>query len=253
MNTVIKAEKISKVYGSKTGAQTVVLKDIDMEVHQGEFVAIMGQSGSGKSTLLYSISGMDTISEGKVIFDGNDITSLSADEVSRVRLQNMGFIFQHSYLLNNLSIEDNIMLPAMKAKKKDKNKIVEQAEALMKQMEISSVAKHAIDQVSGGQLQRAAICRALMNNPKVLFADEPTGALNRSTTGEVMDLLNEIHREGTTIVLVTHDAKVAARADRIVYLADGQIEDECRLGRYEKSEKEDREQKTDEWLKKRGF
>ena len=253
MNTIIKAEKVMKKYGSESAAQTVVLKDIDMKVKEGEFVAIMGQSGSGKSTLLYSISGMDTISGGRVVFDGTDISSMSMDDMSRVRLEKMGFIFQHSYLLDDMSIEDNIALPAMRAKMKSKEEIIAHSNQLMKKMEISGVAKHNIDQVSGGQLQRAAICRALINKPRVLFADEPTGALNRSTTTEVMNLLNRINREGTTIVLVTHDAKVAARADRIVYLADGCIEAECELSRFEESDKEKREKMTNEWLKERGF
>lgn len=253
MGLMIKAEKIIKEFGETKEERTCVLQGIDLEVHQGEFVVIMGQSGSGKSTLLYSISGMDKMSSGKVIFDGEDISNLKEEKMSQLRLEKMGFIFQHSYLLKNLTIQDNIVLPAMKARKMKKLEIIEQANGLMKKMEIDHVAKHDTNQVSGGQLQRAAICRALINHPRILFADEPTGALNRSTTKEVMDILNGINQEGTTIVLVTHDAKVAARADRVIYLADGQIEAECKLEKYKKTKEKERENVVNTWLVQRGF
>lgn len=253
MDFMIKAKNVTKEFGETKEAATRVLNGIDLKVKKGEFVAIMGQSGSGKSTLLYSVSGMDRISSGEVVFDGENIAGFKAEKLSRLRLEKMGFIFQHSYLLKNLTIEDNILLPAMKAKKMSKQEILRQGAFLMKKMGICEVAKHSTGQVSGGQLQRAAISRALMNQPEILFADEPTGALNRSTTKEIMDLLNEINREGMTIVLVTHDAKVAARADRIVYLADGQIEAEYEMNPYQESKVEEREHLVNQWLVERGF
>ncbi|MGN1192223.1 MAG: ABC transporter ATP-binding protein [Dorea sp.] len=230
-----------------------VLRKVTLEIAQGEFAAVMGQSGCGKSTLLYCISGMDQPSGGEVLFQGRSLSGLSEKEMERVRLEHMGFIFQRANFLKNLSIEDNIVFPAFQAGLRPRAEIVKEAEALMERMGILSVASQDIRTVSGGQLQRAAICRAMMNHPEMLFADEPTGALNSSATREVMDILGQIHREGTTIFLVTHDAKVAARADRVIYLEDGSIREELLLGRYEEKERQMRESKMAEWLSERGF
>ena len=230
-----------------------VLRNVTLEIAKGEFAAVMGQSGCGKSTLLYCISGMDQPSGGEVLFQGRSLSGLSEKEMERVRLEHMGFIFQRANFLKNLSIEDNIVFPAFQAGLRPRAEIVKEAEALMERMGILSVASQDIRTVSGGQLQRAAICRAMMNHPEMLFADEPTGALNSSATREVMDILGQIHREGTTIFLVTHDAKVAARADRVIYLEDGSIREELLLGRYEEKERQMRESKMAEWLSERGF
>ena len=167
----------------------------------------------------------------------------------------MGFIFQQSYLLKTLSIRDNIILPGMKAAKKSKKEIIADADKYMRKMEIAQIADHDITRVSGGQLQRAAICRALINEPAIIFGDEPTGALNSSTTKEVMEILNTINAEGVAIMLVTHDARVAARADRVIYLADGQICDQLVLGKYNKEtgDVKKREQYLSDWLKEKGF
>ncbi|MGN0293191.1 MAG: ABC transporter ATP-binding protein, partial [Lachnospiraceae bacterium] len=218
-----------------------VLRNVTLEIAQGEFAAVMGQSGCGKSTLLYCISGMDQPSGGEVFFRGRSLSGLSEKEMERVRLEHMGFIFQRANFLKNLSIEDNIVFPAFQAGLRPRAEIVKEAEALMERMGILTVASQDIRTVSGGQLQRAAICRAMMNHPGLLFADEPTGALNSSATREVMDILGQIHREGTTIFLVTHDAKVAARADRVIYLEDGSVREELLLGRYEEKERQMRE------------
>ncbi|WP_207717309.1 ABC transporter ATP-binding protein [Anaerosporobacter faecicola] len=251
MSKILEAKQIYKEFGQEN--KVTVLKGIDMEVEQGEYVVIMGQSGSGKSTLLYNISGMDKMTSGKVIFDGEDISALDDEKMSQLRLRKMGFIFQHSYLLKNMSLKDNIMLPAMKAKKCNKGEIREKVDTLMKDLHIDEVADHEINQVSGGQMQRTAIGRALINEPKILYGDEPTGALNASTTKEVMDILNSINQKGMTIVLVTHDAKVAARADRIIYLQDGEIVSSQHLGKYRKEEEKNREDMTSAWLQKLGF
>lgn len=252
MNSLLNVKNLFKIFGDK-GAEVTVLNGVDLDIRTGEFVAIMGQSGSGKSTLLYNISGMDKMTSGTVTYDGEDISNMNDEEVSRLRLRKMGFIFQHSYLLKNLSIEDNILLPGVKAGLKTKKELLAKAGALMKKLEIENVADHPINQVSGGQMQRAAICRALINEPKVIFADEPTGALNTSTTKEVMELINGINREGTAVVLVTHDAKVASHSDRIIYLADGNVEAECVLGKYSKEDDEDRKVRVEQWLVKQGF
>lgn len=230
-----------------------ILKNIDMQIEQGEFVVVMGQSGCGKSTLLYCISGMDQPTAGKVFFDEKEMSALSEKEMEKLRLQHMGFIFQKANFLKNLSIADNIVFPAFQLGKESRGEIVRYARMLMEKMDILSVSDHDIRKVSGGQLQRAAICRAMMNRPDILFGDEPTGALNSSATKEVMDILGEINRDGTTVLLVTHDAKVAARADRIIYLEDGSIKNECILGKYKENDQSVREEELKKWLVKMGF
>ena len=177
------------------------------------------------------------------------------EELEKMRLLKMGFIFQNSYLLKNLSIRDNIVLPGFHAGVQPREEVNQKAIALMERLEILNVAEHDIKKVSGGQLQRAAVCRALMNDPAVLFGDEPTGALNYSATGEVMDILNMVNQEGTTVMLVTHDARVAARADRVIFLVDGNVRDQIQLGKYGETREKDekREEVLLQWLGERGF
>lgn len=223
-----------------------VLEDISFQIESGEFVAVMGQSGCGKSTLLYSVSGMDRPTKGQIFFDNRELSAMSDKQMQKFRLGRMGFIFQKPNFIKNLSIADNIVFPAFQLGKRSRNAIVCDAENLMKKLGIISVADHDIRKVSGGQLQRAAICRAMINRPDILFGDEPTGALDSSSTKEVMDILEEINFGGITILLVTHDAKVASRADRIIYLEDGKIKDEFR-------QKKGSESSIKEWLAKMGF
>lgn len=248
MKTILDVHNLSKSFNN-----TQVLNNINLKVNEGEFLAIMGQSGSGKSTLLYSISGMDRPTSGKVLLNGNDIATLDDEKMSEVRLKQMGFIFQHSYLLKNLSIRDNIVLPGFKSGKLTREQVILNADALMSRTGISNVAVHDIKKVSGGQLQRAAICRALINKPHILFGDEPTGALNSSSSKEVMDIINAINAEGTTVIVVTHDAKVAARASRVIFLMDGNIHTELTLGQHDESSKTPREKSLSEWLEAQGF
>lgn len=250
MKTILEVKNLCKRFEA-----TQVLKNINLKVDEGEFLAIMGQSGSGKSTLLYGISGMDRPTSGNVLFCGKDISKLDDEKMSEIRLKQMGFIFQHPYLLKNLSIRDNIVLPGFKASTLSRERVNHNADALMKKTGVSSVANHDIKRVSGGQLQRASICRALINQPDILFGDEPTGALNSSITKEVMDIINAVNTEGTTVIIVTHDTKVAARADRVIFLMDGNIHDELTLGKYEGDEKKklSREKRLSEWLEKQGF
>lgn len=242
--------EVKNLYKSFEGSS--VLNDVSFQIEQGEFVAIMGQSGCGKSTLLYSISGMDKPTKGEVIFCNQRLSDFSEKEMEKLRLNQMGFIFQKGNLLKNLSMEDNIMFPALQAKKKKRQEIEKEAEQLMEQMGILHVANHDIKKVSGGQLQRAAICRAMINHPDILFGDEPTGALNSSATKEVMDILDEINEKGTTILLVTHDAKVAARADRVIYLEDGKIKAEF-CADFLQEGVNSREESLMQWLAKMGF
>lgn len=255
MEAILEARGICKNYGDIASEHSSILKNIDLKLIRGEFLAIMGKSGSGKSTLLYNISGMDRVSSGMVCFEGKDISKLKDKEMSKLRLSKMGFIFQHSHLLKNLNIRDNILLPAYKAEIKAKTGIQKDADTLMRRLEIDQVASHDITKVSGGQLQRAAICRALINNPDILFCDEPTGALNSGAGLEVMNILNSINQEGTTILVVTHDVKMASRADRVIFLNDGRIEAELKLGKYQDnaSDHKIREEKLLHWLNSKGF
>lgn len=245
---MIKTNGIYKKFG-----ETEILKNIDFHVKKGEFVAIMGQSGCGKSTLLYNISGMDKPTDGEVLFEGQKLSNFSEKEMERIRLTKMGFIFQKANFLKNLSIEDNIVFPAFQAGKYSRAESVKEAENLMDRMGILEIAKHDIRKVSGGQLQRAAICRAMINHPAILFGDEPTGALNSSATREIMDIINQINEQGTTVLLVTHDAKVAARADRVIYLEDGSIKDVLDLDKYAETLAAQREERMKLWLEKMGF
>lgn len=238
--------------------QNNVLKNVTMQVKQGEMVAVMGPSGSGKSTLLYTVSGMDNVTAGKVNFFGKELDSLKPSEMSSIRLEEMGFIFQQMYMLKNLSIYDNILLPAYqsaKGKSKEQRKeINNRAKELMHKLGISEIADNDINEVSGGQLQRACICRSLINNPKMIFADEPTGALNQQNSKEVMKELNRINREDTTIMLVTHDMKVAAKSDRVLYIEDGNIKGEYTFGKYvDEAQKKERERQLSNWLMEMGW
>ena len=244
MNTILEAEKIVKVYnGSK------VLREVSLTVSKGEFIAVMGQSGCGKSTLLYQISGMDMPDSGEIYFNGKTLHTLREKELSELRLNNMGFVFQKANLLRALSVRDNIVFPAYQALKASQKELNARAEKWMERTGILSIADGDVRKISGGQQQRAAICRALMNEPQILFADEPTGALNSSVTQEIMDIFNQINAEGTAILLVTHDGKVAARADRVIYLKGGMVEDELLLGTYDAEKLSERERKTADWLK----
>ncbi|MCI9315862.1 MAG: ABC transporter ATP-binding protein [Lachnospiraceae bacterium] len=238
--------------------QNNVLRNINMEIKQGEMAAVMGPSGSGKSTLLYTVSGMDDLTAGRVNFFGKDIGSLSPAQMSSLRLDEMGFIFQQMYMLKNLTIYDNIILPAYQSRngrgREKRKEINSRAKELMHKLGISEIAEHDINEVSGGQLQRACICRSLINRPKMIFADEPTGALNQQNSREVMKELNRINREGTTILLVTHDMKVAAKCDRVLYIEDGSLKGEYIFWKYNgPEENREREKKLSVWLMEMGF
>lgn len=255
MTVLLEARDLNKSYRHGP-AETPVLRNVDLRIEKGEFVSVMGPSGSGKSTLLYNISGLDRCTSGRVLLDGANLAELHEDELARVRLEKIGFIFQHIYLMKNLSIIDNIILPAFLLKKKRRKQILAKAKELMKITGIDGLADRDIAQVSGGQLQRAAICRALINEPAILFGDEPTGALNSRTAGEIMALLSEINRTGTTILLVTHDLKVAARTDRVLFMLDGRLVAEKQLGKPEREDADiirTREGLLSEWLAGLGF
>ncbi len=255
MNRLLECKNVTKTYLRIAGRQETILSDVSLKVDRGQFVSLMGPSGSGKSTLLYCISGMDQMSAGKVTFDGIELSSLCEEELAKIRLNRMGFIFQQIYLLKNLSIVDNITLPGYLAKREPATDVETRAHELMHRMQIAELADHDITQASGGQLQRASICRALINQPDILFGDEPTGALNSRSTNDILDILLEINQRGTTILLVTHDVKVAAKTERVLYMSDGQIIAECYLGKYQPQENrlKEREKLLSDWLIAKGF
>ena len=226
--------------------------NVNFTVDEGEMIAIMGPSGSGKSTLLYTVSGMDSMTSGNVEFGGKNISKLSEKELAAIRLDEMGFIFQQMYMLKNLSVLDNIILPARQSKANTlsaKEKL-ERGKELMRRLGIIEIADNDINEVSGGQLQRACICRSMINSPKIIFADEPTGALNRQSSNEVMDELQKINSDGTTIMLVTHDAKVAAKCSKVMYIVDGNIKGEYNLT---DGDKRTRERALNNWLLEQGW
>ena len=253
MHTVLEVKNLCKTYVVNK-IQNNVLRNINFTVNEGELIAIMGPSGSGKSTLLYTISGMEPFNAGEVIFNQKPISTLSSKALSQLRLEEMGFVFQQMHMLKNLCILDNIILPAYEAKLTSRSAIIQEAETLMRQLDIVEVAANDITEVSGGQLQRACICRALINHPKVIFADEPTGSLNSKTSEQVMEQFIAINRQQTTILMVTHNVKVAAMCDKVIYLVDGNIQGEIILGKYQDEQTlKNREQTLSIWLMERGW
>jgi putative ABC transport system ATP-binding protein len=255
MSKILQTNKLCKKVTSGKGTVQKILKNVDFSVDQGEFVSVMGPSGSGKSTLLYNISGMDRMTSGSVEFNGKELSGMTEQDLSKLRLHEMGFIFQHIYLLKNLNIFDNIILSARLAKRENHSTIRERALRLLKQTGIEELVDHDITQASGGQLQRVGICRSLINNPQVIFGDEPTGALNSRATQEIMELIGDINQSGTTVMIATHDVKVAARSERVLYMLDGEMIGQKRIGKYDKKKKNERqrEEQLTCWLEENGL
>ena len=221
---MIKAKGLTKRFGEQT-----VLREVDVRIDDGEFVAIMGPSGSGKSTLLYLLSGIDTPDEGTVELLGHELGTMSQRALANLRLQQLGFVFQQPRLLSTLNVLDNVMFPGMLAGKRNRDEVLARARTLLAGADVAQLEDRDVTQASGGQLQRVAICRALIGEPDVLFCDEPTGALNSANAMRVMQLIAREAKAGTTVVMVTHDAAVAAFADRVLMLADGAIVGDRRL------------------------
>ncbi|MGK2854019.1 MAG: ABC transporter ATP-binding protein [Microbacteriaceae bacterium] len=240
---ILEAQGLTKAFDGHT-----VLHGVDLTVSEGEFASVMGPSGSGKSTLLYTISGMDTMSAGSVDFAGSELADLNQKDLAHLRLTSMGFIFQHVHLLKNLCLLDNIVLPAFLAKLAPREQLTARAIELMERTGVAELAHRDISEASGGQLQRVGICRALINRPKILFADEPTGALDSTAAGEIMGILRDLNTQGTTIMVVTHDARVAAQTDRVLYMVDGRIVDDRAQGRYTGIDLDIRHAALTEWL-----
>lgn len=228
-HSILHTEKLCKTF-SNSGVQQHVIKNLDIEIHKGDFTVIMGSSGSGKSTLLYALSGMDKPTLGKVYFGDEDISGYSNDELAVFRRKNCGFVFQSIYLLDNMTVFDNVMTGAL-VLQKNSPVLVKKAEELLKKVGITEENWNKYpDQLSGGERQRVGIVRAVINDPQILFADEPTGSLNSASSCDVLDIFTELHGRGQSIVMVTHDIKTALRGNRVIFISDG-----AAVGEYEMS------------------
>lgn len=252
MDTILRTEKLCKSF-SNAGNQQHVIKNMDLDILEGDFTVIMGSSGSGKSTLLYALSGMDKPSLGKVYFGEEEISGYSNDQLAIFRRKHAGFVFQSIYLLDNMNVFDNIMTGALVVQK-NSPELVERAKTLLKQVGISEeMWKKYPNQLSGGECQRVGIVRAVINNPKILFADEPTGALNSSSSQDVLDVFTGLHKNGQSIVMVTHDIKTALRGSRVIYLRDGGIVGEHRMPAYGTDDNKERRAGLQNFLDSMGW
>jgi putative ABC transport system ATP-binding protein len=226
---------------------------MDLEIYEGDFTVIMGSSGSGKSTLLYALSGMDKPTLGKVCFGNEEISGLNNDQLAVFRRKNCGFVFQSIYLLDNMNVLDNIMTGALVVQK-NSPELVDRVKVLLKKVGIEEdMWKKYPNQLSGGECQRVGIVRAVINDPKILFADEPTGALNSSSGQDVLDVFTDLHKRGQSIVMVTHDIKTALRGSRVIYLRDGGIVGEHRMQDYETDDLAKRRESLQNFLNEMGW
>ena len=251
-NVVIRTKSLCKSYESD-GQQTQVLRNVDLEIYDKDFTVIMGSSGSGKSTLLYNISGMDTPTSGEVYHASIRVDRLKEKELAKFRRSYIGFVFQQMHLVSNLTIFENVTVPAYLLNKYPRNAIEKTAEVLLEKAGIKELKYRLPSQVSGGQQQRAGVARSLINEPQLLIADEPTGALNSSTGREILNLLSSLNHKGQSILMVTHDIKAAVRANRIIYLQDGMISGEFDLGSYHSDAEQERERQVLAWLASKGW
>lgn len=250
-NVLIEAKSISKEFKkSKTSLQ--IIKNLDLKIYEGDFTVIMGRSGAGKSTLLYCISAMDDITGGEVLLNNKNISNISEKEMSKVRTNYMSFIFQSFNLFNDLTLFDNVAYIGYRANNK-KKEVNEKVDDILKKLDIYDAKDKYPNEVSGGMKQRAAIARALINDSKIIFGDEPTGALNSSAGESVLNILTELNNKNKTMVIVTHDVKVAARGTRLVYLKDGKIDGELTLGKTDKNDFREREKEVIKFLNERGW
>lgn len=251
-NVILCGKEISKTY-MQSGKESKILTNMDVEIYEGDFTVIMGSSGAGKSTLLYALSSMDTITVGSVIFKGQEISSFSEKKMAQLRAKEFGFIFQQTHLVSNLTLFENVAVAGYAAKAGSVKEIREKADMLLSKMHAGDAKDRYPQQVSGGEAQRAAIARAMIGNPGLLFADEPTGALNKANSQEVMKLLMELNHDGQSILMVTHDVRAALCGNRILYLEDGKILDELNLVPYGQDDLKKRENKVLDWLSRLGW
>ncbi len=230
------------------GGQVHVLNSADLDIYQGDFTVIMGASGSGKSTLLYALSGMDRATAGTVLYHERDLVKMNEKELTTLRRNDFGFVFQQMHLISNLTMRENITVPGYLNAKRTAAEIDRRADSLLEQMGLTHVKDHLPSQCSGGEQQRCAVARAMIHEPALLFADEPTGALNKKNTTEVLDLLTSLNSTGQSILMVTHDLRAALRASRIIYLSDGRVIGEITLAPYSAEDEKHRETQVSAWL-----
>ena len=246
-DTILQGEKITRFF-HQGKAEAKVLDGIDIKIYGKDFTVIMGPSGAGKSTLLYSLSGMDPLTAGHVFYKDKEISGLSENQMARLRAEEFGFVFQQTHLVSNLTLLENVLVAGYVGRKDSAEKVKERAKNLLQQMDVEEAKDRLPAQVSGGEAQRAAIARAMIGRPGLLFADEPTGALNQANTREVLGLLTDLNREGQSILMVTHDLRAASRGNRILYLEDGKVCDELSLEAYNEMEEKQREREVSQWL-----
>ncbi len=224
MNTVIKADNIKKIYSFGT-VRVEALKGVSLEVKRGEFISVMGPSGSGKSTLMHILGCLDTPTSGKYFLDGEDVSTLSKNDLAEIRNKKIGFVFQTFNLLPYLTVLDNVLLPVIYNKDANFEKAVDKAKKLLERVGIENRINHLPAQLSGGERQRVAIVRALINEPVILLADEPTGNLDTKTGEEILKILKELNREkNVTEIIVTHDPAIAGFTEKIIRIKDGLVE-----------------------------
>lgn len=244
---ILTAKELCKSF-AHNGGQLHIISNVDMQLFEGDFTVIMGASGSGKSTLLYALSGMDRATSGSIMYEGMDLVTLKEKKLAELRHTDFGFVFQQMHLVSNLTIFENVAVTGYLNKSVSAKETNRRTDELLEKMSISHIKTHLPSQVSGGEQQRCAIARAVINKPKLIFADEPTGALNRKNTSDVLDLMTQLNCEGQSILMVTHDVRAAARANRILYLSDGKILGDLTLAPYSAEDIKSREAQINAWL-----
>lgn len=250
-NIVIEGKGICKTFMNGEVTSNVI-RNLDVEIYEGDFTVVMGTSGAGKSTLLYNLSGIDTLTSGEVLLNNQRIDTLKEKEMTEIRRQDIGFIFQEPNLLDDFTVFENIAMTGYLVTKKRK-KVNEMTEELLEKVDMKEHKDKYPSQLSGGQKQRVAIARSLINQPKVIFADEPTGALNATQSNAALDLLSDFHSQGQTILMVTHDIKAAARANRLLYIKDGKIDGILELEQFDTGNEKDREKLVFDFVMSRGW
>lgn len=229
----------------------IVLRDVSADFYKGDFTVIMGSSGAGKSTLLYALSRTDKVEKGDIFFKDVNISNVSEKQMAKIRSESFGFVFQSANLISNVTLYENVLVAGFLDADRSEKELRNETDKIFEQMKLNDVKDHLPSEASGGEQQRCAIARAIINKPDIIFADEPTGALNKQNSTEVLNMLSFLNQQGQTILMVTHDIRSAIRGNRILYLEDGSIVSELNLGTFEHVEEKmkQREEKLSLWLK----